>query len=155
MPTPETVVATFGLLDAAAIPRPKGWASLDVVGVATEWARLMSALTDEQAIQAVREYIASGAKWWPTPGQLLQLVPASSAPQLTGNAWHPMAQALIDSEQAEHGHNTTWTDEQKERHCKAVLLIHCAEAQTQRDWVVERYAAGDWQQLDTAWARSA
>lgn len=150
MPSPKAVLTGFGLLDAAAIPRPKGWRDMDVLGVAREWANATRALDDGLFITAVRSYIASGERWWPTPGTLLKHAPVSSL-HLTVNEWHPAARAFMVAEEAEHGPPMSWLIARKDRYTQALIAIEDADNQAQRDWILERYAAGDHVAIAAFW----
>lgn len=76
----ETAVATaFAALDIASLPRPRGLESARDVAVAVrQWARWLRAVADRDLAVAVDAYVLSGARFWPTPGQILALAPRSA-----------------------------------------------------------------------------
>ena len=151
MPSPKGVIGAFGLPDMASISRPKAWASLDLRGIVQQWVRMLRALDDAALLVAVDAYIATGETWWPNPGVILRHAPASTAPQLTADQWHPAARSFMVAEEAEHGPEISQPLKYRERYAQALIAIEDASSQGERDRILKQYANGDHDAIAAAW----
>ena len=89
MPSPKTIAAVFERFQARGILSPEPWRTGSqeardramALSVAT-YADDLAGLSDEQFIAAAKAYALSGERFWPTPGQLLALVPVDPSAEL-------------------------------------------------------------------------
>lgn len=83
--TPDTIQHLFTVLQAAGLRAPKVYetdqgvkAGIDIFGAT------LSEITDDELGAAARSYVSGKVPFWPTPGQLLDLVPGLEDSQV---AW--------------------------------------------------------------------
>lgn len=89
MPSYETIQRVFDRFQARGILSPEVWRTgtqdqrdrAMALSVAT-YADDLAGLTDEQFVAAAKTYALSGERFWPTPGQLLALVPTDPSVEL-------------------------------------------------------------------------
>lgn len=128
----NALVRAFTLLVAGGCRPPSEWLELDTgnsARLATQrvWLELprVQAISEDALLDACRTWLGSDrSRWWPTPGELLALVPRRDAPQLTDRGdWRSTAGEYHDRMEREHGPHHTWPIEDKADVAKAMLAI--------------------------------
>lgn len=81
MPSEDGVWAAFAALEAAGFRKP--WDGNENIAMGAElWTRVLGDCNDGQLEKAVLTFIRGGARFWPKPGELLEMAPEAVPLQL-------------------------------------------------------------------------
>lgn len=76
MASESAIVKSFAVLAAGGVRRPKEHANPAMLRASVKiYAGLLADISEAELGGAVKSYLLAGEPWWPTPGQLRELVP--------------------------------------------------------------------------------